>query len=128
LLESVAIAVVLRYVPPERPSWRALAPPAMAVAVFLWAFTNAFVVVQARLVGSLELFSGFAVVLATMIWLSVGFQVLLMGAAWTHVREPGPVRPLGFSVPAPDDSVQDLDPSPPAPGGSQSTPDGDRPS
>jgi membrane protein len=128
LLQFVAIAVVLRYVPPSSPSWRALAQPAIAVALLLWAFTNAFVVVQARLVGSLELFSGFAVVLATMVWLSVGFQVLLMGAAWTHVREPGPVRSLGFSVPAPDASVPATEASLPGVARPRSTLDGDSPS
>jgi membrane protein len=128
LLQFVAIAVVLRYVPPYRPSWRALAPPAIAVALLLSAFTNAFVVIQARLVGSLELFSGFAVVLATMIWLSIGFQLLLVGAAWTHVREPGPVRALDLSVPAPDTSVPAIEPAPPAVARPRSSPDGDLPS
>jgi membrane protein len=120
VLQFVAIAAVFRYVPPYRPSWRALAPPAIAVALILSAFTNAFVLLQARLVGSLELFSGFAFVLATMIWLSVGFQVLLMGAAWTHVREPGPIRAMDISVPAPD-------PSDPAAAGPRSTTEGDPP-
>jgi membrane protein len=89
ILQLVAIVAVLRYVPPYRPSWRALGPPAIAVAVVLSVFTNVFVLIQARLVGALELFSGFAFVLATMIWLSIGFQVLLLGAAWTHERDPG---------------------------------------
>jgi len=89
VLQLVAIAAVLRYVPPYRPSWRALGPPAIAVAVVLSVFTNVFVLIQARLVGALELFSGFAFVLATMIWLSIGFQVLLLGAVWTHERDPG---------------------------------------
>jgi membrane protein len=128
LLQFVAIAVVLRYVPPHGPAWRVLVQPAIAVALLLWAFTNAFVVVQARLVGSLELFSGFAVVLATMIWLSVGFQVLLLGAAWTHVRESGAVQARDLPVQAMDLSLPGADGSPPAAARSRSTPDGDSPS
>jgi len=113
LLQLVAIVAVLRYVPPYRPGWRALGPPAIAVAVILTAFTNVFVLIQARLVGALELFSGFAFVLATMIWLSIGFQVLLLGAAWTHQRDSGPeasARPV-----APGRATES--PSPSNPGG-----------
>jgi membrane protein len=82
-----AVAAVLRWVPPRPPSWRALWLPAIVVAIVLWAFTTLFVLIQARLVGALEVFSGFAFVLATMIWLSTGFQALLLGASWTRVRD-----------------------------------------
>ncbi len=114
LLQLVAIVAVLRYVPPYRPGWRALGPPAIAVAVILTAFTNVFVLIQARLVGALELFSGFAFVLATMIWLSIGFQVLLLGAAWTHQRDSGPeasARPV-----APGRATESPSPSNPGDG------------
>ena len=127
VLQFVAIAAVFRYVPPHGPAWRALVQPAIAVAVILWAFTNAFVLIQARLVGSLELFSGFAFVLATMIWLSVGFQVLLIGAAWTHVRESGAVQARDLPVQAMDPSLPGAGGSPPAAARSRSTPDGDPP-
>ena len=49
--------------------------------------SSIFVAIQGRLLGALELFSGFVVVLATMIWLSLGFQILLLGAAWVRVRQ-----------------------------------------
>jgi membrane protein len=127
VLQFVAIAAVFRYVPPHRPSWRALGTPAVAVALLLSAFTAAFVVVQARLVGSLELFSGFAFVLATMIWLSVGFQVLLLGAVWTHVRESGAVQARDLPVQALDPSAQSPAASPPAATRPRSTPDGGPP-
>ncbi len=127
-LQFVAIVAVFRYVPPHGPSWRALAPPAIAVALVLSAFTNAFVLIQARLVGSLELFSGFAFVLATMVWLSIGFQVLLLGAAWTHVREPDAVQARDLPVEAMDPSTPGPEDSPPAVARPRSSPDGDRPS
>src|SRR6266508_717664 len=104
-------------------AWRALVQPAIAVAVVLWAFTNAFVLIQARLVGSLELFSGFAFVLATMIWLSIGFQVLLLGAAWTHVREPDAVQARDLPVQAMDPSTPGPEDSPPAVARPRSSPD-----
>ena len=82
-----AVAALLRFVPPHRPAWGALWLPGLVIAAILFAFTSAFVFVQARLVGALELFSGFAVVLTTMIWLSIAFQMLLIAAAWTAVRD-----------------------------------------
>jgi uncharacterized BrkB/YihY/UPF0761 family membrane protein len=88
-LYLLVVVAILALVPPRRPSLRSLRLPTVVVAVLLWLFTNAFVLIQARLVGSLELFSGFAFVLATMVWLSFAFQLLLLGAAWTHVREYG---------------------------------------
>jgi membrane protein len=86
-LYVVTIGAIFRWVPPRPPSWAAIRLPAVIVAILLWLLTNAFVLVESRLVGALELFSGFAIVLATMIWLSFGFQLLLLGAAWTYVRD-----------------------------------------
>ena len=85
-LYVVSVAVIYRLVPPRPPTWRALGVPAMVVAAVFAIFTNVFVQVQAQLLGSLELFAGFIVVLATMIWLSIGFQILLLGAAWVRMR------------------------------------------
>ena len=87
VLFLVAVGAVLRWVPPRPPSWRAIGLPALTVSIVLWLFTTLFVLIEARLVGALELFSGFAFVLATMIWLSTGFQALLIGASWTRVRD-----------------------------------------
>ena len=87
VLSFGAVAALLRFVPPHRPAWGALWLPGLVVAAILFGFTSAFVLVQARLVGALELFSGFAVVLTTMIWLSIAFQMLLIAAAWTAVRD-----------------------------------------
>jgi uncharacterized BrkB/YihY/UPF0761 family membrane protein len=89
-LYFASVAIVYRLVPPRPPTWRALGVPAMVVAAFYSVFTNVYVQIEGRLVGSLEIFAGFIVVLATMIWLSIGFQVLLLGAAWTRVRGEGP--------------------------------------
>lgn len=88
-LYVLGVTVVYRLVPPRPPTWRALGVPAMVVAAVFSIFTNVFVQVQAQLLGSLQLFAGFIVVLATMVWLSIGFQILLLGAAWIRVRSVG---------------------------------------
>ncbi len=92
-LYTVSVTIVYRLVPPRPPTWRALGVPALVIAAVFSIFTNVFVQVQAQLLGSLELFAGFIVVLATMIWLSIGFQILLVGAAWIRIRD---VRPATF--------------------------------
>jgi len=84
------VGTVYRFVPPRQPAWRSIRRPAVAVALLLSLFTSLFVQVQARLLGSLELLTEFVGVLATMIWLSIGFQILLIGGAWVRVREEYP--------------------------------------
>ena len=87
LLYVASVGAVYRWVPPNTVPWRYAGRPTIVVAVALALLSNLFVVIQGRLVGALELFSGFVVVLATMIWLSLGFQLLLLGAAWVRVRQ-----------------------------------------
>lgn len=86
----VSVGAIYRFVPPRQPSWRSIRRPAIVVAVLLSAFTSLFVQVQSRLLGSLELLTEFVGVLAAMIWLSIGFQILLIGCSWVRVREEGP--------------------------------------
>jgi membrane protein len=86
-LYVVSVAAIYRWVPPIKISWRLLGRPALVVGLSLSVLSSLFVALQARLLGALELFSGFVVVLATMVWLSLGFQLLLLGAAWVRVRQ-----------------------------------------
>jgi uncharacterized BrkB/YihY/UPF0761 family membrane protein len=83
------VALVYRLVPPVTPSWRATLVPSIVIGIAFAVFNTVFVRIQALLLGSFQLFSAFAVVLATMIWLSFGFQILLVGAAWIRAREEG---------------------------------------
>ena len=99
-LYFASVATVYRLVPPRPPSWRALGVPAMVVAAFYSVFTNVYVQIEGQLVGSLEIFAGFIVVLATMVWLSIGFQVLLLGAAWTRIRGEVPIPATSPNPPA----------------------------
>ena len=82
-----SVGAILRWVPPATVPWRYAGLPTVVVAVALTLLSNIFVLIQGRLLGALELFSGFVIVLATMIWLSLGFQLLLLGAAWVRVRQ-----------------------------------------
>lgn len=87
LLYVASVGAILRWVPPATVPWRYAGRPTVVVALALTLLSNIFVAIQGRLLGALELFSGFVIVLATMIWLSLGFQLLLIGAAWVRVRQ-----------------------------------------
>lgn len=95
---TLVVAAVYRLVPNVHVPLRALAPPALVVGIVLTLLTQVFVFIAPRLVGSLAVFGGFAAVFAALAWLSLGFQALLMGAAWTRervpARDPG-ARPSG---------------------------------
>ena len=87
LLYVASVGAIYRWVPPNTVPWRYAGRPTLVVALGMAILSNVFVTIQGRLLGALELFSGFIVVLATMIWLSLGFQLLLLGAAWVRVRQ-----------------------------------------
>jgi membrane protein len=87
LLYVASVGAIFRWVPPATVPWRYAGRPTLVVALALTLLSNIFVAIQGRLLGALELFSGFVIVLATMIWLSLGFQLLLLGAAWVRVRQ-----------------------------------------
>jgi uncharacterized BrkB/YihY/UPF0761 family membrane protein len=87
LLYIASVGAIYRWVPPSPIPWRYAGRPTLFVGLSLALLSNIFVAIEGRLLGALELFSGFVVVLATMIWLSLGFQVLLLGAAWVRVRQ-----------------------------------------
>lgn len=88
----VAVAVVYRVVPNTNVPILVLLPPAIVAGLALAALTALFVFLAPRLVGALAVFGGFAAVFAALSWLSLTFQVLLIGAVWTHERlgEPAP--------------------------------------
>jgi membrane protein len=81
-----AVAAVYRFVPNTRVPFRILAPPALVAGLMLTVLTRLFVFLAPRLVGALAVFGGFAAVFAALAWLSMAFQILLMGAAWAHLR------------------------------------------
>ncbi len=89
----VGTIVVYRFVPARRVPMRALMTPAAAVGLVLAAFAQVFTFLAPRLAGTAALFGAFVAVFAVLGWLSISFNVLLLGACWTRVRvlaEPGP--------------------------------------
>jgi membrane protein len=88
-----AVAVLYRVVPNMTVAWSALIPPALVAGLVLTGLTELFVFVAPRLAGALSVFGGFAAIFATLAWLSLAFQVILFGAAWTWIRVRGSEDP-----------------------------------
>lgn len=96
-------ALVFRFVPARRLAVRDYLRPAIVAGFVLAMFTQLFTFIAPRLVGAAALYGAFVTAFALLAWLSVGFNVLLLGGAWARVRalersEPGagedqPVRP-----------------------------------
>jgi membrane protein len=82
-----AVALVYRLVPLPGPRWRSLGLPAVAAGLALTIFARIFVFVAPRLIGAAALLGTLASVFAALAWLSLSFQALLLGAAWTADRE-----------------------------------------
>jgi membrane protein len=83
---GVVVAVAYRFVPSERVSWRALSVPAGAAGLVLALLTQVYAFIAPRLVGTAAIYGTFVAVFALLAWLSIAFNVLLLGAAWTEVR------------------------------------------
>ncbi len=82
-----AVALVYRLVPLPAPSWRSIGMPAIATGLALSVFARVFVYVAPRLIGAAALLGTLASVFAALAWLSLSFQALLLGAAWTADRQ-----------------------------------------
>ena len=87
-----AVAAAYRVVPLPRPGWRAVAIPAVVVGLVLVALGRTFIFLAPRLIGAAALLGTLASLFAALAWLSLSFQVLLVGAAWTAEREAGSAR------------------------------------
>lgn len=82
----LAVALCYRYVPDERVNWRAVRVPAVGAGVVLAVATQLYAFIFPRLVGVAAVYGTFVAAFALLAWLSVAFNVLLLGAAWTDVR------------------------------------------
>lgn len=120
---TLVVAAVYRLVPNVHVPLAALGPPALVVGVVLALLTQLFVFVAPRLVGSLAVFGGFAAVFAALAWLALGFQALLIGAAWTRQRvraqDPGALPPMPTDA---SGATILREPPPPPPPGVQPAP------
>lgn len=83
----VAVALCYRYVPSEHVPWRALRLPAGIVGLGLAVFSQVYAFIAPRLVGVAAVYGTFVAAFALLAWLSIAFNLLLLGAAWTDVRK-----------------------------------------
>jgi membrane protein len=81
-----AIAAIYRFVPARDVPWRSLLLPAVVVGVLLAVLTQVFSYIAPRLIGTAAIYGTFIAIFAAMVWLSTGFQILLIGAAWVRER------------------------------------------
>lgn len=91
LLAIGVLAILYRWVPPRRPGWQAILPPAVIAAIVIVVLTQVFVFLAPRLVGIAAVVGTLATVFFALAWFSFSFQALLLGAAWVKVRS-GPPR------------------------------------
>jgi membrane protein len=99
LIPLVALTVIVGVVfaayvlvPAAPPSWRAALPPAIAAGVGIGLLTNAFSLLTPWLIGGLLAFGVIATVFGALIWLSLSYQILLYGAAWSRIRRDAEAR------------------------------------
>jgi membrane protein len=86
LLFPLSAGLVYRYLPARRIPVAALRLPALVAGLVMAAFTSLFGLLAPRLVGAAALYGAFVAVFALLAWLSIGFTILLLGAAWSVVR------------------------------------------
>jgi membrane protein len=82
-----AIILVYRIVPVPSPSWRAVWLPGLGVGLALTLLVQVFVFIAPRLIGAAAVLGAIAAVFATLAWLALSFQAVLLGAAWVAERE-----------------------------------------
>lgn len=82
----VAVLLVYRLVPTAPPSWGAAWMPAVAAGLGIGVLTSLFSVLAPLLIGGLAGFGVLAAIFGAFVWLNLGFQVLLWGAAWARYR------------------------------------------
>jgi YihY family inner membrane protein len=119
LVFIAATGIVYRVVPARPISIRAAWLPALVAGLALALLTQLFSYLAPRIVGSSALYGTFIAVFAAMVWLSTGFQILLVGAAWVRERVSAederaateltwdPVPPSGPDI----DDIEDLEES-----------------
>lgn len=82
----IAMVAVFRFVPPDRVARSAYLLPAVLVGVLLAAFTQLFAIIGPLLTRMAAIYGTFVAFFAVLAWLSISYNVLLVGASWVRVR------------------------------------------
>jgi membrane protein len=91
-LMVIVMMVVYLLVPAAPPSWRAALPPAIVAGIGIGLLTSLFSLLTPWLIGGLLAFGVIATVFGALIWLSLSYQILLYGAAWSRIRRDAEIR------------------------------------
>ena len=86
ILGGVALAAVYRLVPIGRPSWRAIAVPAVVGAIALVVVTRVFLFLTPRVFGANLVYGTLGAILVGLAWLDLVFTIVLIGSAWVRER------------------------------------------
>ena len=86
MLFVVATVMVYRFVPAQRVPAQAWRRPAIVIGLLLAGFTQLFAIFAPLMLRTAALYGAIVAVFALLVWLSIGFNMLLIGAAWTRVR------------------------------------------
>ncbi len=82
-----SLALVYRFLPVRRPTWRAAVVPALVVGVGVAVGTRLFIALAPRLIGATAVLGTLATAFIALAWFGATFQALLIGAAWVRERE-----------------------------------------
>ncbi|HYM83266.1 MAG TPA: YihY/virulence factor BrkB family protein [Candidatus Dormibacteraeota bacterium] len=103
LVVAAASALAYRYIPTARAPWRAIALPAVVVAIAVSLLTQLFSLLAPHLAGVASLYGAIAAVLVLLAWLQLAAQVVILGAVWVWVRAFG--APPASTLPWPGGDV-----------------------
>jgi len=87
LVTGLVLAAAYRFIPPVRPSWRAIRLPAGVGALALVGLTRIFVFLTPRLFGTNVVYGTLGAILVSLAWLDLVFTAILIGAAWVRDRK-----------------------------------------
>ena len=85
-LLALAIGLIYRWVPIERPMLADVRLPAVVTAGVIWLASEVFGLLAPLLVRQLAVFGVFVSLLALLIWLGWVTQLLILGGSWSRVR------------------------------------------
>lgn len=105
VLFVVAAVLVYRFVPPAKVPLQAYGRPALLVGIALAVFTQVFGFVAPLMTRIASVYGAVVAVFALLAWLSISFNVLLLGAAWTRVRALAIAQPAPHATDAGADEV-----------------------